>query len=34
MPSELLALSKKCHVLVRRIYETSNELPAPAAAAE
>lgn len=34
MPSELLILSKKCHTLVRGIYETSNEIPIPAAAAE
>ena len=34
MPSELLDLSKKCHLLVRRIYETANEIPVAANAAE
>lgn len=34
MPSELLTLSKKCNALLRRIYETSGEIPIPAVAAE
>lgn len=34
MPSELLALSKQCNTLLRRIYETPGEIPVPAVAAE
>lgn len=34
MPSELVSLSKKATILLRRIYDTPGEVPAPAAAAE
>jgi hypothetical protein len=34
MPAELLDLSKKATMLLRRIYDRPNEMPAPAQAAE
>ncbi len=34
MPAELLALSKTCTALLRRIYDTPGDIPLPAQAAE